>query len=110
MSELRPCPFCGTESVLFMPELLATQQIYCKFCETSIIFGGTIEWDTKRFNSRPIEDALTAENAELKAKVAKLEKYNARMREALEFVRNFEGHDLDSESHKAIEQALKDEG
>lgn len=73
MSELKPCPFCGTESVLFMPELLATQQIYCKFCETSIIFGGTIEWDTKRFNSRPIEDALTAENAELKAKVAKME-------------------------------------
>jgi hypothetical protein len=76
MSELKPCPFCGTKSVSFMPELLANQQIYCKFCETSIIFGGTIEWDTKRFNTRPIEDAQSAEIERLKAD-------NARMREAL---------------------------
>lgn len=83
MSELKPCPFCGTKSVSFMPELLANQQIYCKFCETSIIFGGTIEWDTKRFNTRPIEDAQAAEIEALKAKVAELETADARMRYVL---------------------------
>ncbi|MGE4267133.1 MAG: Lar family restriction alleviation protein [Deferribacterales bacterium] len=46
-------------------------------------------------------------NITLQEEKIKLGADNARMREALEFVRDFEGHDLDSESHKAIDKALK---
>ncbi len=58
MSELKPCPFCGA-----MPEKLRTGYM----CST---LGCALQENTvseKEWNTRPIEDALTARIAELEA-------------------------------------------
>ena len=55
--KLKPCPFCGGNNII-IAEVLET--LYCDDCgcELAEDFGGT-------WNTRPIEDALTARIAEL---------------------------------------------
>ena len=59
MSELKPCPFCGGEAH-YNPYL---NKVWCsnKECE-----GNSGSWKIAEWNTRPIEDALRAENERLK--------------------------------------------
>ena len=57
MRELKPCPFCGSDNVKSEEPL---DVIYCLDC------GAEMATDLGDWNTRPIEDALQAENERLK--------------------------------------------
>ena len=57
MSELKPCPFCGSMNIR---KPIGEDGWMCKTCGSK----GFVDW-----NTRPIEDALEARIAELKAKL-----------------------------------------
>ena len=68
MSELKPCPFCGSADIRTEPGINLN---YCDKCSA--------EANIEHWNTRPIEDALNAriaeletENAALKAEISKL--------------------------------------
>lgn len=63
MSKLKPCPFCGKQPVMTTDD---NPQVYCDIrnCAGPVADSVT-EWQT-----RPIEDALTANIAELEAELA----------------------------------------
>ena len=67
MSELKPCPFCGGSNVKDEPAL---QVVICMDC------GAEKDTDLGEWNTRPIEDALTARIAELELR---LDVYNGNM-------------------------------
>ncbi len=58
MSELKPCPFCGGSNIT---EEASISVVFCADC------GGEKDTDMGSWNTRPIEDALTARIAELEA-------------------------------------------
>ena len=59
MSELKPCPFCGSNDIVYEEALSVT---YCNDCGGELDEGFGSDW-----NTRPIEDALNARIAELEA-------------------------------------------
>ena len=81
MSELKPCPFCGEQAMV--------DKDFCG-CSNGDCFNVGYMYLTSEWNTRPIEDAQVAEIERLKAD-------NARMREALEDIRNSGGGNLYSE-------------
>lgn len=88
MSELKPCPFCGQE----MGETINSDGNYCEHYCSFIDYSGTLNEEGKtKWNTRPVEDALSAENEALKAKVAELEAENERLKRQL----NINQYDLD---------------
>ena len=56
--ELKPCPFCGSTQLVDGQDMA---QVMCYHC---VCQGWRKDW-----NNRPIEDALRAEVAALKAKI-----------------------------------------
>jgi hypothetical protein len=60
VTELKPCPFCGQKSRerYTQVDLFSCSNINCELCH--VVFSA------KEWNTRPIEDALTAENAKLR--------------------------------------------
>ena len=56
--ELKPCPFCGGSNIT---EEASISVVFCADC------GGEKDTDMGSWNTRPIEDALTARIAELEA-------------------------------------------
>jgi len=66
MSELKPCPFCGSDNVKSEEPL---DVIYCLDC------GAEMATDLGDWNTRPIED-------ELHARIAELEVENERLQDA----------------------------
>ena len=63
MSELKPCPFCGSEDVVRLSHNDRADIERCRNCNLSIIVPlGITMW-----NTRPIEDALNNRIAELEA-------------------------------------------
>lgn len=113
MSKLKPCPFCGSDDRIIlipsdnslMADYRSKDEVYCRDCGANQYALGKLK-AIKKWNTRPVEDALRAENETLKAKlkeyedmgtaaylyaksedkdrITKLEADNARMREALE--------------------------
>ena len=68
MSELKPCPFCGSEDVVRLSHNDRADIERCRNCNLSIIVPlGITMW-----NTRPIEDALNARITELKAVIDQL--------------------------------------
>jgi len=71
MSELKPCPFCGSEptsSDEFDDEVLfygCTKDIDCPLYDAPFVNMAT-------WNTRPIEDALNKRIAELEAEIERL--------------------------------------
>lgn len=65
MSELKPCPFCGKQPAAQCSSAICINDD----CELSDYWRG-LEDDS--WNTRPIEDALTARIAELEAECASL--------------------------------------
>lgn len=61
MSELKPCPFCSAYPI---PNIRGVDWVMCE-C-------GTAATDRKKWNTRPIEDALNAIIAALEAENARL--------------------------------------
>ena len=68
MSEIKECPFCGSEDTVRLPYNDRADVERCLNCNLSIVvpFGFTM------WNNRPIEDALRAERDEARAMVEKL--------------------------------------
>ena len=78
MAEWKPCPFCGSESLsirqipdpLVRPDVAPSGYfVMCDRCLTEapfvkVEYGGR-EGALRRWNQRPLEEKLTAENAEL---------------------------------------------
>lgn len=62
MSELKLCPFCGNEP----------QEITLNGKPLVVCWGRDCVHDPKRWNTRPIEDALTTRIAELEAESERL--------------------------------------
>jgi len=63
MSELKPCPFCGSADIRTEPGINLN---YCDKCSA--------EANIEHWNTRPIEDALNARIAELEAERLELRK------------------------------------
>ena len=64
MINLKPCPFCGGNDIVYEEALSVT---YCNDCGGELDEGFGSDW-----NTRPIEDALTARIAELEAYIDQL--------------------------------------
>jgi len=66
MSDLKPCPFCGSTN-LHHTETSIFNAVWCRDC------GAMVDMDDgdaiKLWNTRPIEDALQARIAELEAQL-----------------------------------------
>ena len=67
--ELKPCPFCGNQSIE-MADRETNSGVWfrypvCYFCGVSCEYA-------KRWNTRPLEDALRAELAAKDAEIARL--------------------------------------
>ena len=79
--ELKPCPFCGSESEFNSDEF--GEGVCCKSCGATMHNGVYGEEGRKLasadWNARPIENELTG-------KIEKLEAENKRLREALESI------------------------
>lgn len=65
MTELKPCPFCGSRNLK-----LRTEDWICRNC------GATSYW---AYNTRPIEDELEARIAQLTAELAALKSENVNL-------------------------------
>ena len=70
MSELKPCPFCGNE-----PHIDANYHLFS--CQNKDCIADATNYEAtmgffEQWNTRPIEDALTARIAELEAEVSRL--------------------------------------
>ena len=80
---LKRCPFCGSEAEFNSDEF--GEGVCCKSCGATIHNGVYGEYGRKLasadWNERPIEN-------ELNEKIEKLEAENARLREALEEIKN----------------------
>ena len=65
--ELKPCPFCGCN---IYPEVRGMElwDIDCDSCGYTIS-AGSPNGRLKKWNTRPIEDALRTENEQLKAEI-----------------------------------------
>ena len=72
--ELKPCPFCGAAPQVKENHYLDGYDnviISCPGCLFAGRTGHTFEQAAEKWNSRPVEDALRAEIATLKAALAK---------------------------------------
>ena len=89
-SELRPCPFCGSEA---RADDIIGRYVYCPNADCHLwrLEGEEIERD--EWNTRPLEDALRAQHvAEMAAKVEALEwrdKEICTIRKQLEVMNNY---------------------
>lgn len=87
MSELKPCQRCGKSRI----EAYECNKesgspyffIHCNDCWNKSDIYSTLKEAVSAWNSRPLEDALNAENAALKEKVAEMEANNARIYKAI---------------------------
>jgi len=74
--ELKPCPFCGGKAELFnyLSNHLSKERFWiaCIACTADVPSTESKEDILKRWNTRPIEDALKAENETLKQKIKEL--------------------------------------
>ena len=70
MSELKPCPFCGKKAARQGNFGICVNDD----CEMSDYWSGLEEW-----NTRPIEDALTARIVQLEAELAALKSENVNL-------------------------------
>lgn len=73
--ELKPCPFCGlkpnlNEAVTYQNGEKSSAFVRCPHCGLAYSFGDKNEQAVSRWNTRPIEDALRAENERLRAALA----------------------------------------
>jgi len=70
MSELKPCPFCGSADIRTEPGINLN---YCDKCSA--------EANIEHWNTRPIEDALNKRIAELEAEIDQLTAHDATERQ-----------------------------
>ena len=73
MINLKPCPFCGGNDIVYEEALSVT---YCNDCGGELDEGFGSDW-----NTRPIEDALNARIAELEGKIDQLTAHDATERQ-----------------------------
>jgi hypothetical protein len=69
MSELKPCPFCGSPAYSYHDNCIDFAGVKCDLggCVCADILITENNW-----NTRPVEDALTARIAELEAEIERL--------------------------------------
>ena len=74
MSELKPCPFCGGGAAYtqILGNYKRPHEVYCFTCDGGIKEGRSKDGVIHNWNTRPIEDALNARIAELKAFINQL--------------------------------------
>jgi Lar family restriction alleviation protein len=77
MSELKPCPFCGSTDIKLHDEI--SHAVWCQECFAEVP-SIDIESAIKLWNTRPIEDALTARIAELEAENEKINYFFKKLR------------------------------
>lgn len=73
MDELKPCPFCnGTHSINVINFFTRDSFRKCDICGAEAPEAKTPEEAAEKWNTRPAEDALTAEVERLKAVIAEI--------------------------------------
>jgi len=80
MSELKPCPFCGNELIRTERRDKFSAGLITWFC-THCFSSSTNATDRGQWNTRPIEDELTARIAELEGKIDQLTAHDATERQ-----------------------------
>jgi hypothetical protein len=78
MSELKPCPFCGSPAYSYHDNCIDFAGVKCDLggCVCADILITENNW-----NTRPVEDALTARIAELEGKIDQLTAHDATERQ-----------------------------
>jgi hypothetical protein len=66
MSELKPCPFCNDEGDPRHTEIEGYHCVQCWYCGCMGELSRTKEGAIKYWNHRPVEDALTAQLADIR--------------------------------------------
>jgi Lar family restriction alleviation protein len=71
MSNLKPCPFCGSTDIDSEPNTDTYGSVCCNKCGFGSPYG-EISIMIEHWNSRPLEDALRASIAELEKRATRL--------------------------------------
>jgi len=114
MSELRECPFCGNADISLKREdydsgTIQTVYYFCHICEAEtgyvdipdeICLPDSILEAKDKWNTRPLEDSLRAENAKLRGSLVSIS--NMVYEDSLD-----ERNNLAVEIRRIVEEALK---
>lgn len=102
MSELKNCPFCGSEDVEHLPDGFGNWLVGCVTCDYRIQCVSCTEDEAIGYwNTRPAEDALRAENKELCSTICGMEKTIGRAEKVLG------EHNLLTAEVERLKEALK---